>query len=423
MKVGYARVDLTPPEGSEFYLLGYKSPMRNAPAKGIHDRIFSNALLFDDGESQAFLWTADLLELPDDTAADLKTRLHDTFGISRDNIILGVLHNHSSIRDFHRNWEFGKYNPEYDAFLTQSVLDSYAECRRTLREASAKWGMEVVTGYYSNRNHPGKLADNTVTVVRFYDETETPFAAIVNWAVHSTAMGPSNLYLTGDLAGNTCRKLGEQWGYYPVMLNGAAGDSSNRFDRKGKDWAELERATDGLSAAIAAISTERELALGAVRALTLSHEICPDTERYRAQLRETMKKLKNGELKPSGDLPLQHLLDKCEEQLRQPPFRLTVAFGTLDIGNLRFDIFPGELASCFGERLRGGADRPVLVAGYANGFHYYFLAQEDYGLSFETIGNPVPPGEPEKIIEKFLRAGRLLDLESGQNLAESSSKS
>ena len=132
MKVGHARVDLTPPEGSEFYLLGYKSPMRNAPAKGIHDRIFSNALLFDDGESQAFLWTADLLELPDDTAADLKTRLHDTFGISRNNIILGVLHNHSSIRDFHRNWEFGKYNPEYDAFLTQSVLDSYAECRRTL---------------------------------------------------------------------------------------------------------------------------------------------------------------------------------------------------------------------------------------------------------------------------------------------------
>ena len=225
-------------------------------------------------------------------------------------------------------------------------------------------------------------------------------------------MGASNLYLTGDLAGNTCRKLGEQWGYYPVMLNGAAGDSSNRFDRKGKDWAELERATDGLSAAIAAIPTEQNLTLGPVRTLTLSHEICPDVHQYHTQLRETMEKLKSGELKPSGDLPLQHLLDKCAEQLQLPPFRLTVAFEVLDMGEVRFDIFPGELASCFGDRLRNGTDKRVLVAGYANGFHYYFLAQEDYGLSFETIGNPVPPGEPEKIIEKFLRAGRLLDMEA-----------
>ena len=414
MKVGHARIDLTPEEGTKFYLLGYKTPKRNEPAEGIHDHIFCNALLFDNGDSQAFLWTADLLELPDDTAADLKTRLHDACGIPRDNIILGVLHDHSSIRDFHRDWEFGKYSPEYDAFLTRTVLDAYAECQRTLQEASAQWGRETVTGFYSNRNHPGQLADNAVTVVRFYDASGEPFAAIVNWAVHSTAMGASNMYLTGDLAGNTCRKLGEKWGYFPVMLNGAAGDSSNRFDRRGKDWAELERATDGLSAAIAAIPTERELRLGAVRTLTLSHEICPDVRQYHERLRETMEKLQSGEWKPSGDLPLRHLLDKCAEQLQQPPFRLTVSFAVLDIGDLRFDIFPGELASCFGERLRNAADKLLLIAGYANGFHYYFLAQEDYGLSFETIGNPVPAGEPEKIIEKFIRAGKLLDLESAQ---------
>ena len=418
MKIGNARIDLTPEENTEFYLLGYKNPERNKPAHGIHDRIYCNAILFDDGDSQVFLWTADLLELPDDTAADLKTRLHDAYGISRDHIILGVLHDHSSIRDFHRDWEFGRYNPAYDAFLTQTVLQSYAQCRETLRDATAKWGRETVTGYYSNRNHPGKPADNAVTVVRFYDGSGEPFAAIVNWAVHSTAMGASNMYLTGDLAGNTCRKLGEKWGYYPVMLNGAAGDSSNRFDRKGKDWAELERVTDGLSAAIAAIPTEQKVTFGSVRTLTLSHEICPDIHRYHEQLRDTVKKLETGELKPSGDLPLQHLLDKCAEQLQQPPFRLTVPFEILDIGNLRFDIFPGELASCFGERLRNATDKLVLVAGYSNGFHYYFLAQEDYGISFETIGNPVPAGEPEKIIEKFIRAGNLLDMESGQKTVQ-----
>ena len=51
----------------------------------------------------------------------------------------------------------------------------------------------------------------------------------------------------------------------------------------------------------------------------------------------------------------------------------------------------------------------MLIAGYSNGFHHYFLEAKDYGLSFETIGNPVPAGTFETIIEKFSRASHLLD--------------
>ncbi|WP_257610804.1 PCI domain-containing protein, partial [Oenococcus oeni] len=32
-----------------------------------------------------------------------------------------------------------------------------------------------------------------------------------------------------------------------------------------------------------------------------------------------------------------------------------------------------------------------------------------YGLSFETIGNPVPSGEAEKIVAKLIRSGQLMD--------------
>lgn len=409
MRIGHARKDLTPAEGSEFYLLGYKMPCRNEPAKGIHDHIFCNSILFESGNEYVFLLTADLLELPDDTAADLKTALHDKYNIPRDNIILGVLHDHSSIRDFHRDWEYGKYSLEYDKFLAQTVLDSYEECYRTLQEATIKYGSEVITGYYSNRNHPDQLADNTVTVIKFLNKEEKPFAAIVNWAVHSTAMGGSNMFLTGDLAGNTCRKLGENWGYYPVMVNGAAGDCSNRYDRQGKDFAEMERVTDGLAEAISKIMVEKEIEDGQVHCQTLSHEICPDPEKYHAHLQDTIARLKSGEVMTSDGMPVEHLINKCEEELKKPPFRLTVAFEVLDIGNLRFYIFPGELASKFGIRLRETTKKVAIIAGYSNGFHYYFLAKEDYGISFETVGNPVPPGEPEKIVEKFIQAGNLLE--------------
>ena len=50
MKVGYGRADITPT--APFYLLGYKTPKRNHPAKGIHDHIFKNQIIFHNNHGQ-----------------------------------------------------------------------------------------------------------------------------------------------------------------------------------------------------------------------------------------------------------------------------------------------------------------------------------------------------------------------------------
>lgn len=411
MKVGHSRYDLTPAEGTEFYLLGYKNPDRGNPAKGIHDHIFCNALLFEAEGERAFLWTADLLELEDDMAEEAKTRLNERFGISRDHIVLAVMHDHSSVRDYHKNWPIGKFSQDYYDFMMETICSCFRDCEENLQEATARYGSRIITGYYSNRNHPGEPADNEVIVVRFYDTKGEPFAAIVNWAVHSTALGASNLYLTGDLAGNTGRKLGETWGYYPLMLNGAGGDCSNRNDRQGKDFKELERASTGLCEAITAIPTENKLPDGRITCQTLSHSIYPNPHEYHRQLVQTLEAIENGTLHTADDMPQSHLIEKCREQLALPPQNLLISFEVLDIGGFRLFVFPGELAGSHGKKLKASSGKPALVAGYANGFHYYFLAKEDYGISFETIGNPVPAGEPEKIVEKMIRSAKLLDLE------------
>lgn len=82
MRVGKSRKDLTP-YGREFYLLGYKNPKRNQPAEGIHDPIYSNSLLIEEGTKRVFLWSADLLELPDAVATDIKNRLCEKFQITK----------------------------------------------------------------------------------------------------------------------------------------------------------------------------------------------------------------------------------------------------------------------------------------------------------------------------------------------------
>lgn len=409
MLVGHGRADITPHK--PFYLLGYKTPLRNEPAKGIHDHIYINGLLFHNEKGDdVFLATGDLLEIEDIVAADIRQKISEKFEIRMENIIIGVTHDHHSVRDYHRTWEFGKFSQKYYDFFVQSFVDVYQQCMNSLTDASAKYGDTMVIGYYGNRDHPGELSDNVVSTIKFYHSGKA-FAGIVNMAVHSTVLSASNQYLTADLAGNVCSKLKEYWGFYPLMLIGCAGDSSNHYQRKGRDWTELERTSSGIAEAIAPTEMTKDVDLdsGGVQALTLSQENVNDKEKYDEGLRKMIADLKSGKKTEVGSQSVEHVIEKCQEQLKQPQFHDVIAMEILDLGNLRFFIFPGELASAGAPLLRASTDKTVEIAGYCNGFHYYFLRAEDYGLSFETIGNPVPAGTFEEIIAKFVRASHILD--------------
>lgn len=409
MHVGSGRIDITPE--SPFYLLGYKTPLRNQPAEGIHDHIFINGLLICNNLNQKiFIATGDLLEIEDKFAATIRYKISQKYSIPFENIIIGVTHDHHSVRDYHESWEFGEFNEQYRDFLKDSFVDLYHKCEKNLIEAKMVCGADLVLGYYSNRNHPGQQSDNTVSVVKFI-HSGREIAGLVNIAVHSTVLSGSNKQLTADLAGNLSQKLKELWGFYPLMLIGCAGDSSNHNDRLGRDFAELERVTTELAAKINQIKIERTISVDnqRLRVLTLNQEVVNDKEAYDRELLNRIERMKDGSLKAVGSQSLEQLIKKCEEQLNKPPFYDVVPMRILDLGDLRVFVFPGELASAGGEMLRNSTNKIVLVAGYCDGFHYYFLEKKDYGLSFETIGNPVPAGTFEKIIEQFCQGSKLLD--------------
>lgn len=409
MKVGYGRCDITPT--APFYLLGYKTPARNHPAEGIHDRIYINALLIQNNLGDSiFLATGDLLEIEDVVAADIRQKLSQRYAIDYDNIVIGVTHTHHSVRDFHKSWEYGQFNQDYYDFLMNSFLSVFEQCQKTLTESTMVYGEDLVLGYYGNRNHKGQQSDNTVSVVKFV-HGEKEIAGLVNLAVHSTVLSGKNMQLTADLAGNLSTKLQKRWGYYPLMLIGCAGDSSNHNERLGRDFSELERITDGLSDRIAQIKTKKTIHIDnhPLQVLTLSQEIINDKERFDADLHRQLIGMKDGSIQAVGSQPLAHLIEKCENQLKKPQFYDLIAFSVLDMGDLRLVTFPGELASAGGSILRNATEKTVLIAGYSNGFHHYFLEAKDYGLSFETVGNPVPPGTFERIINKLIQANQLLD--------------
>lgn len=366
MRVGHARFDITPPLPT--YLGGYRNPSRAEPAAGIHDRIWGTALLLeDDAARQTFLVSLDLVEIEEDMAEEVRNRLADAHGIERDLVLVIATHDHSSTAVYFRHWWTRSFDQaRYDGLL-DAIDAAFAECRDGLRTATASYGRRTVLGHYGNRNHPGEPADNEVTVLSFRDGAGHAFAGVVAWAVHSTVLPGDNDQLTGDLAGAVRERLAPVLGYHPLMLVGAAGDCSNRHQRQGQDFAELDRVSTALAAEIGAITADRDLTLGAVRHRTLVHTV------------------------EAGD------------------FRVDARGWVVDAGDLRLIAFPGELGSAFGPRLRAPHPDLTLVAGYTNGYLSYWMPAEEYGLSFETTSSRIPRGEPERLVQKFLDTASDLD--------------
>lgn len=369
MRIASARFDITP--SGETFLIGYRSDSRLQPARGVHDRIWADALLFEDGSGQqVFLISLDVVEIEESMADDVKTLLADRFGLDRDLVIVTATHDHSSTAAYHRAWWTQKFDQTYYDHLLEQVLGSFEQCRTGLREATAVYGRRVILGHFGNRNHPGQPADNEVIVLEFRDESGAPFGGIVNWAVHSTVLPAANDELTADFAGAVRARLAESFGYTPLMMVGAAGDCSNRHERLGQDFAELDRVSAAVAEAIAAIELDQTVALGAISCETLFHTVHADG------------------------------------------FHLDAKGWVVDLGALRLFVFPGELGSAFGTELKATRPDLALVCGYANGYYAYWMPAGEYGLSFETTSSRIPPGEPERLVAKFIQAGALLDAQA-----------
>lgn len=410
MHVGHARYCLSP-TAKEFYLIGFRSPTRQEPALGIHDDIYSNALLLRQDDHEVFIFSADFLEFEETMAEDVKTLLNERFGIDRDAVLLSATHNHSSVVSYHKGWYTKKFDADYYEFLLNVIVKSFAECRNNLQEATARYGRKTITGYYGNRNHPGELADNEVIVLTFFDKTGKPFASLVNWAVHSTVISPSNRYLSSDWAGEVSKQLGSSWEFYPAIIVGAAADSSNRNERQGNDFEELARVATGMANEIQQIELDKELTFSKISIQTLYHTIHYDPrkmqqanreaiKRYQVELQNTIDKERSAFVKKE--------IQKLSEHLNLTEVHLEVKASVISLGQLQLFVFPGELGSAFGKAIKGNYPDLSLILGYANGYYGYFLPAKEYGLSFETIGTLIPAGESEKIIQKFLLTSNLL---------------
>jgi len=386
MRASSTRMCITPQE--EFYLIGYGDQFESRlhQAQGIHDDIYARSILIETKGKEIFICNADLIEYEIESVNEIKKMMAKTYGLDENLFLLSATHDHHSVMSYHKHWKTGKFSQTYYDFLVDSIKKSYEECHKHLQECEARSGKGFVDGYYGSRIHFGQRADNEVLLVEFKNKENEVIAAICNWATHSTVLSPTNTYLSADFAGNVSTELYKLRGYYPAMIVGAAGDSSNRAQRMGTDFAELERVSKGVAAEINKIQCNQFLNISYQSDHFVSYRVnyLPPDERalYAQKIKEAQIEFDRCE-----DPNLKTLLDQqisgySKKLVLQDEIDITLFSSIIKMGDLEIVTIPGELGSKLGIELKALSQSVCcIISGYTNGYLSYILQPELYADS------------------------------------------
>ena len=228
LRAGAAKVDVTPLEN--------ELPQS---FEGVLDRIYSRAIVIDDGTSTAALISVDAGAVPDAIWQDVTERLERELGIPTDNVVLTATHTHSVPRQ-----GVGAY--------TDKIVESVRLAKARLTSARVGYGTGVsylnvnrniidprTRRWWEGPNYEGP-SDKTVAVIVFQDLRGEPIAVYYNYAMHAVTVGQLDL-VSGDAPGTASKYVEDNFDGSVVALwsSGAAGDQNPRYFQQTYDLREI----------------------------------------------------------------------------------------------------------------------------------------------------------------------------------------
>lgn len=240
LKVGFSRVDVTPPLGS--YVSGY---FHERYAQGVLDPLELNALACNDGERTVLLIIADFIGV-DKTYCDIiREKIAARVSIPEDHIMLSSLHQHTSVcvgvgDKYTRNdvvYMESLYRKYCD--VAQMAIDDMKDAKAEISAGETAQPIAFIRKYlmtdgtiighpFGRRDEIVKRledADNTVRLVRFRREGAKDIA-FVNFCTHPDVVkgdwlsadwpGSARRFVEHDLEDVSC-----------LVLNGVQGDSNH----------------------------------------------------------------------------------------------------------------------------------------------------------------------------------------------------
>jgi len=385
--------------------------MRKQKSEGVLDELKCTAVLLEIEGTPIVFCDVEILMITTEIVADIKGKLQQKYGIQPEMVTIATTHTHAGpeIRSerlpmFDEESDDGFWR-RYQEFLKEDIYSTIAACfEAEWKEVEAWYRTVKIEGLYGNRNGIGKPEDKDVTLIVFKNE-EDVVAAIVNIACHPTVLGAQNLQISSDLLGYISRGVKERLGVYPLMMQGASGDMSNRNYRQGHDAKELARTGEGILAQLFASQELDPLSLSqpVVEPYHWETSYPVDKEALR-NLQEQIKQQMASEENYDKHKILLSSVYAIDLKLKKEEITAKFDAAIIRLGDIEICKQPGELFSRFGLKIKSASKAKLpLIWGYCDDYGGYLADEGEYGKTYESIMSPMPKGASEEITDDLAR--------------------
>lgn len=224
--IGFAAADITPPLGSQ--MAGFDA--RKGVAESVHDPLNARALVLDDGKTIVALVSVEVIGVSAEFSAKVRQEIQKQTGIPFEHIVFSATHTHCgpvTIKHFFNQGQ--ELDAKYLQRLSDGIVRSVVEANSSKKARRLRSGMIPIPGIAVNRRTENGQPIDPDAGVLLIEELDGSLAAIaVNYACHTTVLGPNTLAITGDFPHYMIERFKETLGpqVFPLYFNGAEGDLS-----------------------------------------------------------------------------------------------------------------------------------------------------------------------------------------------------
>src|SRR6266542_146885 len=238
LRAGFARIDITPTQ--PVMLEGYAS--RKELSRDVHDALVARAVAFEQDHQRLVLVAVENCGFYNSTAEPLRSAVLKASGLKPSELFLCATHTHSAPALGLDSPKSHTNNVQYTQWLGGKLVDVVSRAIASLGPIEARVGSgsspvganrrEVTTDNEGKTKvilgrNPALMTDREVQVLGLVRPGESGVAGLIfAYNTHSTALGPRNNSVSGDVHGLAAQFLENYFGP-AVIATGFAGASGN----------------------------------------------------------------------------------------------------------------------------------------------------------------------------------------------------
>ena len=418
LRASMARTEITPSEGLP--MGGYGD--RKETARGMHDPLWGQVLLLDDGVTQVGLIVLDLIAVDATFVDDVRNEIENKIGLPGAHFMVAATHTHSGPSGTRLDVLRQDLLPEAKALrcdIRDRLVDMVAGAKSDLQPVELSTGVVSAPPVMKNRLDPDGPVDGSLSIIKVCSLGGDLLGVLVNYTGHPTILNAENLLYSSDyphyLRQEIQAGLGE---FVPVIFtNGAAGDVSARFTRRASTFDEAQSIGAALGlAALEAIKQAQPILIEPLRIaahqVPMAMRLLPSLENARLMERRAAEKLERYQAQGLEGPELRLAMTeyhgsraalKLVEQGPHAPIQARLQAITL--GKVAFISVPGELFVALGKRIKfESVFTFTLIVGYANDYIGYIASKQAYqAQGYEVRKTILAPGAGEFLAEAAIQ--------------------